>query len=98
MILLKFALTVNIFSLFTLFACILSVICIIQFFISITLDSKYDKKLRRYYFWAAWYPVVYWYINTLVVVRAIPKAIFKKKGVLAVWESPDRGIKENKGA
>lgn len=98
LVLFKTALTANIFSLFTLFSCILSVICILQFFISITLDSKYDKRMTKYYFWAAWYPVLYWYMNTLVVVRAIPKAIFRKKGTFAIWESPDRGVKENIGA
>lgn len=95
LILFKAAVTANIFYLFTLFSCILSVICILQFFIAITLDSKYDKQMPKYYFWAAWYPVLYWYMNTLVVIRAIPKAIFRKKGAFAIWESPDRGVKGN---
>lgn len=98
LVLFNTAVTANIFNLFTLFSCILSVICILQFFISIALDSKYDKEMKKYYFWAAWYPVLYWYMNTLVVVRAIPKAIFRKKGTFAIWESPDRGVKGNMGA
>lgn len=67
-------------------------ICLVQFFISMKMDSKYDKGFIKYYLWAIWYPSVYWYINALVVIRAIPKALLSKKGELAVWESPDRGI------
>ncbi|MFD3446791.1 poly-beta-1,6-N-acetyl-D-glucosamine synthase [Microbacteriaceae bacterium 4G12] len=96
LVLFSATMSANLFSLFTLFSCILSVICIIQFFVSITFDTKYDKTLRKYYLWAIWYPVFYWYINTLVVVRSIPNAIFRKKGAFAVWESPDRGIQAKK--
>ncbi len=82
----------DLISIFALAACILSVTCIIQFIFAITIDSHYDKSLRKYYLWAVWYPIAYWYLNTLVVARAIPKALSTKKGTFAVWESPDRGI------
>ncbi|MCP8968040.1 poly-beta-1,6-N-acetyl-D-glucosamine synthase [Ectobacillus ponti] len=84
--------TFEFLGLFTLYACVLSVTCIVQFFIAVQLDRRYDEKLARYYLWAVWYPLVYWYVNTFVVVRALPKALFKKKGEMAVWESPDRGV------
>ncbi|MDQ0257001.1 biofilm PGA synthesis N-glycosyltransferase PgaC [Evansella vedderi] len=70
----------------------LTIICLIQFFIAIIMDRKYDKDLVKYYLWAIWYPVLYWYFNALVLVRAIPKALKRKKGKYAVWESPDRGL------
>jgi biofilm PGA synthesis N-glycosyltransferase PgaC len=55
------------------------------------LDNRYDKGLLKYYLWAVWYPIIYWYFNALVLLRAIPKAL-KKKQKFAVWVSPDRGI------
>lgn len=69
----------------------LSLICLIQFFVAIRLDSKYDEDIKQCYVWSIWYPVFYWYINAIIVLRAIPKALFKKKGN-AKWESPDRGL------
>jgi len=70
----------------------LTLICLIQFLIAIIMDRKYDENFIKYYLWAVWYPIFYWYFNALVVIRALPKAIFKKKNKYAVWDSPDRGI------
>lgn len=63
----------------------------VQLIISIINDSRYDK-VARYYIWAAWYPAIYWMVNTFVVISATPKAIKSRiKGGYAVWTSPDRG-------
>lgn len=70
----------------------LIIVCLIQFFVAMKIDSRYDKDFSKYYLWAIWYPVIYWYINALVVIRALPKALLSKKGEFAVWESPDRGV------
>ncbi|RYD02012.1 hypothetical protein N752_26530 [Desulforamulus aquiferis] len=57
------------------------------------IDRAYDKGLLKYYVWAIWYPIFYWYINALVVIRAIPKALASnRRRQFAVWDSPDRGI------
>lgn len=71
---------------------IVAVVCLLQFFVSLLLDRKYDRGLVRLYFWVVWYPVIYWFYNSFAAVAATPKAIFKKKG-MAVWISPDRGIR-----
>ncbi|MBC9784346.1 poly-beta-1,6 N-acetyl-D-glucosamine synthase [Heliobacterium chlorum] len=71
----------------------LALICLIQFGVAMFIDGEYDANLRKYYLWAIWYPIIYWYFNALVVVRALPKALFKKnKHQFAVWDSPDRGL------
>lgn len=71
----------------------LSLLCLIQFIVAMTLDKKYDEKLLKYYLWAIWYPTFYWYFNAIVILRAIPKALFRdKKKKFATWNSPDRGI------
>lgn len=63
----------------------------IQLFISLKNDSQYDN-ISKYYFWAAWYPSLYWMINTFVVIFALPKAVKSRfKGGYATWSSPDRG-------
>lgn len=71
---------------------VLGVTCLTQFLVSLFIDSRYEKDLLKYYFWMVWYPLAYWVINVISISIGIPKAIFKKRGRRAVWESPDRGF------
>lgn len=65
-------------------------ISLIQLWISIRVDLSYDN-IKGYYFWAAWYPVIYWVLNAVIVMFALPKAIKSRiKGGYATWTSPDR--------
>ena len=63
-----------------------------MFAVSVYVDNVYEKKFLKYLFWVIWYPFIYWMINALTVTVAVPKALLKKKGAKAVWESPDRGL------
>lgn len=79
----------------TLTSFALVLISMIQLFIALIIDSRYNPVLK-YYFWAAWYPSLYWMVNTGVVMAAVPRAIKSRwKGGYAVWSSPDRGLKKN---
>jgi poly-beta-1,6-N-acetyl-D-glucosamine synthase len=71
---------------------ILALTCILQFLVSIYVDRRYEKNMFKYLFWVIWYPFLYWMISSFTVIFAAPKALFKKKGVRAVWKSPDRGL------
>jgi poly-beta-1,6-N-acetyl-D-glucosamine synthase len=75
---------------------ILCLTCLTQFIVSLYIDHIYDQKMFRYLFWVIWYPFMYWIISSLTVIVATPKALFKKKGVRAVWKSPDRGLDKPK--
>lgn len=71
----------------------LALLCLAQFAFAMAIDSRYDRGILKYYVWAIWYPIFYWYINALVVLRAIPMAIVSSRSkTFAVWDSPDRGI------
>ncbi len=71
----------------------LSLICIVQFLFAMLIDSRYDVHLIKYYIWAVWYPVFYWYFNAFVIMKALPRAFSnRRKNKFAVWESPDRGL------
>lgn len=72
---------------------ILSVICIVQFLVSLVIDSRYEKHVARQFFWIIWYPLAFWLIGMLTTVVSVPKAFSKKAGSRAIWESPDRGIR-----
>ncbi len=70
----------------------LAVICMVQFVVALCLERRYDKGIFKYMISAAWYPVIYWIVNGLVALMALPGTLFKKKDSLATWKSPDRGI------
>jgi biofilm PGA synthesis N-glycosyltransferase PgaC len=72
---------------------LLGVTCLLQFAVSLVIDSRYDKGLGKYYYWMIWYPVAYWFVNVITTVAGVPKALLKRKDKRAKWESPDRGIK-----
>lgn len=73
----------------------LVLLCLIQLFITATIDSEYDN-IAPYLLWGAWYPFVYWFFNATVVAFALPKTIESRiKGGHATWTSPDRGNRRN---
>lgn len=73
---------------------ILGITCLIQFFISLNIDRRYEKDLWKTYYWIIWYPLAFWLIGMLTTVVGAPKALLKKRGQRAVWISPDRGIND----
>jgi biofilm PGA synthesis N-glycosyltransferase PgaC len=65
--------------------------CLLQFAVSLAIDSRYERGLARYYYWIIWYPAAYWLISVLTSVAALPRAVFGRRHRRAVWISPDRG-------
>lgn len=74
----------------------LSLICVIQFFVAMRLDKRYDKTITKYCVWAIWYPILYWYVNAIIALAALPMTIFRKRKKYAVWKSPDRGLEKTR--
>lgn len=72
---------------------VLGVTCLLQFAVSLIIDSRYEKGLWRVYFWVIWYPLAFWVISMLTTVAAVPKALFTPRDKRAVWTSPDRGVR-----
>lgn len=67
--------------------------CLIQFAVSFYIDGRYEKGLGKLYYWMIWYPLVYWLINLLTLVVAVPRALLRPRGKRATWVSPDRGVR-----
>lgn len=72
----------------------LAMTCLIQFLVSMQIDRHYDRGLGRKFYWMIWYPCGYWVLNMLTTVVAVPKAMFRRRGVNATWVSPDRGVQQ----
>ncbi|USA53756.1 poly-beta-1,6-N-acetyl-D-glucosamine synthase [Acinetobacter sp. C32I] len=72
---------------------ILAITCLIQFFVSLFIDKRYDgNRFLRNYFWVIWYPLFFWMLGAATTVVAVPKALFTRNK-RARWVSPDRGFK-----
>ena len=67
---------------------------LLQLFTASVLDRHYDERLWRSYFWAIWYPLLFWMISALTTVVAVPLVLSRERGLRAVWVSPDRGFRE----
>ncbi|MCG2586078.1 poly-beta-1,6-N-acetyl-D-glucosamine synthase [Massilia sp. TS11] len=65
----------------------------LQTAVAMLLDSRYDYRLWRNYFYMIWYPMAYWVLGLLTSAVAFPKALLRKKGERGLWISPDRGLR-----
>lgn len=72
---------------------ILGVTCLMQFAVSLAIDSRYERRLPRYYYWMIWYPLVYWSMNVFTTVVALMKTILLKQQKRGTWRSTDRGLR-----
>jgi biofilm PGA synthesis N-glycosyltransferase PgaC len=70
---------------------VLCLVCLLEFIVSFAIDSKYEKKIMKYYFWVVWYPLVYWFMMAITTLKAIYIVLLKRKES-ATWMSPDRGL------
>ncbi|MGI9309631.1 MAG: poly-beta-1,6-N-acetyl-D-glucosamine synthase [Gammaproteobacteria bacterium] len=77
---------------------LLGTTCLLQFAVSLVIDSRYEARLGRVYYWLIWYPMVYWIIQVSTAIVALPRAMFRKSGTRGIWTSPDRGIRPRKEA
>jgi biofilm PGA synthesis N-glycosyltransferase PgaC len=76
---------------------LLCVTCLIQFAVSLTIDSGYERKSggsAQHYYWMIWYPIIYWLINVGTTINGCIKALRKKRGQRAVWVTLDRGLRQ----
>ncbi|MDO1510950.1 MULTISPECIES: poly-beta-1,6-N-acetyl-D-glucosamine synthase [unclassified Neisseria] len=65
---------------------------ILQFSVSMFIDSRYERKLLRYFISCIWYPYAFWLINSITLMHGFPKALLRDKQRKATWISPDRGV------
>jgi len=66
--------------------------CLLQFTVSLAIDSRYEKRLFRLIFWVIWYPFFFWMLTLTTSLVGFFKAVFQRGGKRAVWVSPDRGV------
>jgi len=71
---------------------LLGAVCLLQFFVSLLIDRRYEKGIAKSLFWVIWFPVVYWMLSLFTTLVAFPKVMLRRRRARARWVSPDRGI------
>ena len=71
---------------------LIAITSLIQIGFSLILDSRYDHRLLRNYFFIIWYPLAYWVLNMLTAIVSFPSALLRDKSERGTWKSPDRGL------
>jgi biofilm PGA synthesis N-glycosyltransferase PgaC len=74
---------------------LLGTMCLVQFAVSLMIDSRYERNLGRVYYWLIWYPMVYWTIQVVTSIVALPRALMRPRGRRGLWKSPDRGVRSS---
>jgi hypothetical protein len=60
---------------------------VVQAFFGIFVDARSDPGIKRQLSWAAWFPLAYWLLSVLTVIRAtIPGLVRRRR--LSVWDVP----------
>jgi biofilm PGA synthesis N-glycosyltransferase PgaC len=71
---------------------VLGFTCMLQFAVALIIDSRYEPRIARYYYWIVWYPLAYWLLNVVTTIAGFPRALIRRTGRKARWVSPDRGL------
>lgn len=70
----------------------LAVFCLVQFLVSLLIESRYEKHIAGSLFWVIWFPLFFWLLSFFTTLIAFPKVMLQGRRKRARWVSPDRGI------
>ena len=71
---------------------VLCVTYLVQAVVSISIDRRFERSLRRVLFWVVWYPLLFWTLQAGTAVVGLPQAVFRLQNPKGTWVSPDRGV------
>ena len=83
-------------ALLSVWGMVLSVACLVQFWISLAIDRRYEpdnEPAWRTLGAVIWYPAAFWMLSALATIVGFPCALLRQRGQRARWTSPDRGFR-----
>ncbi len=72
---------------------VLTLVCMLQFALSLLIDRRYEPRIGRNYYWMVWYPAAYWLLSLFTTVVALPRTLLGSRNQRATWKTTDRGIR-----
>jgi poly-beta-1,6-N-acetyl-D-glucosamine synthase len=70
---------------------LIATFCLIQLYLGVVLDRRYDPAIGPFYFWAVLYPLGYWFLMSLITVASTPKGLLFKSSGPTKWRTRRTG-------
>jgi biofilm PGA synthesis N-glycosyltransferase PgaC len=66
---------------------VIATVALVQLGVGIWLERHYDRRMIRFYLWAAMYPLFYWMFMLVITVIATPHALLRSGGRTSHWKT-----------
>jgi biofilm PGA synthesis N-glycosyltransferase PgaC len=66
---------------------VIATVALVQLAAGVWLDRHYNRRVTRFYLWAAMYPLFYWMFMLVITVVATPGALFGRRGRTSHWKT-----------
>jgi biofilm PGA synthesis N-glycosyltransferase PgaC len=83
-------------SLLSVWGMVLSVACLVQFAVALSIDRRHEPAMVQAFrplLWVIWYPAAFWMLSAASTAVGFPRALLRRSGARARWTSPDRGFR-----
>jgi biofilm PGA synthesis N-glycosyltransferase PgaC len=67
---------------------LVATVCLLQLATGVMLDNAYDRELKKYFFVAVFYPLVYWILMAVITVMTAPQglSVNRQKRRITLWK------------
>ena len=66
---------------------VIATVALIQLGVGLWLDRHYNRRVGRFYLWAAMYPLFYWMFMLVITVMATPSALLGRRQRTSHWKT-----------
>ena len=66
---------------------VIATVALIQLGVGLWLDRHYNRRVGRFYLWAAMYPLFYWMFMLVITVMATPAALLGRRQRTSHWKT-----------
>src|SRR5215217_7035673 len=66
---------------------VIATVALVQLGVGVWLDRHYNRRVGRFYLWAAMYPLFYWMLMLVITVMATPGALLRRRQRTSHWKT-----------
>jgi biofilm PGA synthesis N-glycosyltransferase PgaC len=74
---------------------VIATVALVQLAVGVWLDRHYNRRVGKFYLWAAMYPLFYWMMMLGITVIATPRALFGRSGRTTHWKTERVALDED---
>jgi biofilm PGA synthesis N-glycosyltransferase PgaC len=73
---------------------VIATVALVQLGVGVWLDRHYNRRVGRFYLWAAMYPLFYWMLMLVITVTATPAALLGRRRQTSHWKTERVAVDE----